>query len=188
MNDLHFVRRYQCLPIRCSGRLISLQNEYPIDTIKTNTQPSINAIKEISLEINTEKTKYILLSRHQNAGQHNDINLGKRYGAEHTRQRPVHTQENDTSAKYRWPRACERARNKWEKLHAGSSLGDSSTLKMEIIRSSETSVHTGSPRYHNPENGFLRSQRRENLKSYIRENIKIAAKGSRVITNWKSTS
>jgi hypothetical protein len=30
MNDLQFAGRYQCLPITCSGRLISLQNEHPI--------------------------------------------------------------------------------------------------------------------------------------------------------------
>jgi hypothetical protein len=30
MNDLQFAGTYQCLPIRCSGRLISLQNEHPI--------------------------------------------------------------------------------------------------------------------------------------------------------------
>jgi hypothetical protein len=27
MNDLQFAMRYQCLPIRCSGCLVSLQNE-----------------------------------------------------------------------------------------------------------------------------------------------------------------
>jgi hypothetical protein len=31
MNDLQFARRYQRPPIRRSGRLISLQNEHPID-------------------------------------------------------------------------------------------------------------------------------------------------------------
>jgi hypothetical protein len=41
-----------------------------------------------------------------------------------------------------------------------------STLMMEAIRSSETSVHTGSTRRHIPEDGFLHSHRRENLKSY----------------------
>jgi hypothetical protein len=30
MNDLQFAGRYQCLPIRCSERLTSLQNEHPI--------------------------------------------------------------------------------------------------------------------------------------------------------------
>jgi hypothetical protein len=33
-----------------------------IDTIKRNTQSLIEASKEIGLEVNTEKTKYILLS------------------------------------------------------------------------------------------------------------------------------
>jgi hypothetical protein len=39
--------------------------------------------------------------------------------------------------------------------HAGSSLVDFSTLMMETIRSSETSVHTRSTRCHNPEYGIL---------------------------------
>jgi hypothetical protein len=49
--------------------------------------------------------------------------------------------------------------------HAGSSLGDFSTLKAEEIRSSETSVHTRSIRRHIPEDSILHSHRRENLKS-----------------------
>jgi hypothetical protein len=36
--------------------------------------------------------------------------------------------------------------------NAGSSLADFSTLKMEAIRSSETSVHTRSTQFHIPEN------------------------------------
>jgi hypothetical protein len=40
--------------------------------------------------------------------------------------------------------------------HAGSSLADFSTLKMEAIRSSETSVHTRSTRRHIPEDDILR--------------------------------
>jgi hypothetical protein len=39
-----------------------------IDTIKKNTEIVINATKEVGLEINVEKTKYMLLSRHQNVG------------------------------------------------------------------------------------------------------------------------
>jgi hypothetical protein len=50
--------------------------------------------------------------------------------------------------------------------HAGSSLVDLSTLKMEGICSSETSVHTRSTRRHIPEDGILHSHRRENPKSY----------------------
>jgi hypothetical protein len=37
-----------------------------IDTIKRNTQTLIDASKEIGLEVNTEKTKYMLLYHHQN--------------------------------------------------------------------------------------------------------------------------
>jgi hypothetical protein len=51
--------------------------------------------------------------------------------------------------------------------HACSSLADFSTLKMEMIRPSEMSVHTRSTRRHIPEDGILHSHRRENLKSYI---------------------
>jgi hypothetical protein len=40
-----------------------------IDTIKRNTQTLIDSSKEIGLEVNRKKTKYMLLSRHQNAGQ-----------------------------------------------------------------------------------------------------------------------
>jgi hypothetical protein len=46
-----------------------------IDTIKRNTQTLIDASKEAGLEIYTEKTKYMLLSRHQNAGQNHDIKI-----------------------------------------------------------------------------------------------------------------
>jgi hypothetical protein len=39
-----------------------------IDTIKKNTGTLIDASSEVDLEIKVEKTKYMLLSRHQNAG------------------------------------------------------------------------------------------------------------------------
>jgi hypothetical protein len=42
-----------------------------IDTTKKNTA-LIDASKEVGLEVNTEKTKYMLLSRHQNAGKNHD--------------------------------------------------------------------------------------------------------------------
>jgi hypothetical protein len=44
-----------------------------IDTIKKNTESLIDASKEIGLEINVNKTIYMLLSRHQNIGQNRDI-------------------------------------------------------------------------------------------------------------------
>jgi hypothetical protein len=49
-----------------------------IDTLKKNTETSINASKEVGQEINVEKTKYMLLSRHRNAGQNLDIKIAYR--------------------------------------------------------------------------------------------------------------
>jgi hypothetical protein len=49
-----------------------------IDTVKKNTDILIDAIKEVGLEINVEKGKYMLLSRHQNVGQNRDINIANR--------------------------------------------------------------------------------------------------------------
>jgi hypothetical protein len=49
-----------------------------IDTIKRNTQKLIDASKEIGVEANTEKTKYILLSHHHNARQNHDIKIRNR--------------------------------------------------------------------------------------------------------------
>jgi hypothetical protein len=36
-------------------------------------------ILEVGLEVNTEKTKYMLLSRHQNVGQNYDIKRAYRF-------------------------------------------------------------------------------------------------------------
>jgi hypothetical protein len=49
-----------------------------IDTIKKNTETLINAVKEVGLEINVEKTKYMLQFHHQNAGQNRDIKIANR--------------------------------------------------------------------------------------------------------------
>jgi hypothetical protein len=43
-----------------------------LNTMK-NTKTLVDASKEVGLEINVEKTKYMSLSRHQNAGQNRDI-------------------------------------------------------------------------------------------------------------------
>jgi hypothetical protein len=49
--------------------------DHNIDTINKNTETLTNARKEIGLEVNTEKTKYMSLSRQQNAGQNYDIKV-----------------------------------------------------------------------------------------------------------------
>jgi hypothetical protein len=49
-----------------------------IDTTEKNTETLIDASREVGLEINVEKSKYMLLSRHQNAGQNRDIKIANR--------------------------------------------------------------------------------------------------------------
>jgi hypothetical protein len=50
-----------------------------INTLKKNIQTLIDSSKEVGLEINTKKTKCMLLSHQQNAVQHHDIKIGSRY-------------------------------------------------------------------------------------------------------------
>jgi hypothetical protein len=49
-----------------------------IYTIKENAQTLIDASKEAELNANTENSKYVLLSRHQNAGQKHDMKIAYR--------------------------------------------------------------------------------------------------------------
>jgi hypothetical protein len=49
-----------------------------IDTIKKNMETLIDARKEVGLEINLEKTKYMLLSHYQNVGQNRNIKVANR--------------------------------------------------------------------------------------------------------------
>jgi sorting nexin-29 len=49
-----------------------------IDTINKNTETLIDASKEVGLEVNIEKTKYMLASCDQNAGQNREIRIGNR--------------------------------------------------------------------------------------------------------------
>jgi hypothetical protein len=43
--------------------------------IGRNKEISVVASKEIGLEVNTEKTKYMVMSREQNAGQNHNIKM-----------------------------------------------------------------------------------------------------------------
>jgi hypothetical protein len=44
----------------------------------SNMETLVDASKEVGIEINVEKTKYMLLSRHQNVGQNRDIKIAYR--------------------------------------------------------------------------------------------------------------
>jgi hypothetical protein len=49
-----------------------------IDTIRKNTEALLNASKEVGLEVNPEKTKYMLMSRSQKIGQKHSIKIANR--------------------------------------------------------------------------------------------------------------
>jgi hypothetical protein len=49
-----------------------------IDIINKNTETRVDASKEVGLKANVEKTKYMLVSRDQNAGQNREIKTGNR--------------------------------------------------------------------------------------------------------------
>jgi hypothetical protein len=49
-----------------------------IDTINKNAETLIDASKEVGLEVNIEITKYVLVSRDQNAGQNGEIKIGNK--------------------------------------------------------------------------------------------------------------
>jgi hypothetical protein len=49
-----------------------------IDTTRKNKKALLGASKEVGLEVNPEKTKYMLVSRCQKAGQRQSIKIGNR--------------------------------------------------------------------------------------------------------------
>jgi hypothetical protein len=49
--------------------------EGSVHTVKKNTETLVAATKEIGLEVNAYKTKYMVMSRDQNAGRNNSIKI-----------------------------------------------------------------------------------------------------------------
>jgi hypothetical protein len=47
--------------------------------IKKNTEALVVANKKIGLEVNAEKSKYMVISRDQNAGQNHNIKIDNKY-------------------------------------------------------------------------------------------------------------
>jgi hypothetical protein len=46
-----------------------------INTIKENTETLLEASRDVSLEMNADKTKYMIMSHHQNLGQYQNIRI-----------------------------------------------------------------------------------------------------------------
>jgi hypothetical protein len=59
LNETHHLHAY--------GDDVNLLGDN-IDNMKKNSDILIDASEEVGLEINVDKTKYMLLSRHQNVG------------------------------------------------------------------------------------------------------------------------
>jgi hypothetical protein len=49
-----------------------------IDSVNKNTETLIDTSKDVGLEVNIEKTKDMLVSRYQNAGQNRDVKITNR--------------------------------------------------------------------------------------------------------------
>jgi len=49
-----------------------------ISTIKENAEALLSGSEEICIEINAEKTKYVVMSHEQNAGKNHNIKIGNK--------------------------------------------------------------------------------------------------------------
>jgi hypothetical protein len=62
-------------------QLVGIKKKYisiVIETIKKSTEASLDGSKEVGLDVNLEKTKYMLMSRSQKIGQKHSIKIANR--------------------------------------------------------------------------------------------------------------
>jgi hypothetical protein len=61
----------------CSDDINLLVND--INTMKENTETLLGSSRDVGPEINAEKTKYMIMSHHQNSGQNQNIRTANEY-------------------------------------------------------------------------------------------------------------
>jgi hypothetical protein len=71
--ELKLNRRHQLLVYADDVNLLGDNIDTRRTSIKKSTETLADASKEVGLEISVEKTKYMLLSRHQDVGQNRDM-------------------------------------------------------------------------------------------------------------------
>jgi hypothetical protein len=49
-----------------------------INTIKKNTEALLETSREVGLEVNTEKTKHVVVSHHQNIGRNHNLPIANK--------------------------------------------------------------------------------------------------------------
>jgi hypothetical protein len=71
-----------------------------VDNIKKNTEALLDASKGVGLEVNPEKTKYMLMSRSQNTGQKHSIKIANRTFEDVTKFKYLGTTLTDQNCMY----------------------------------------------------------------------------------------
>ena len=72
------------MKLRCKHQLLVYTDDVniwggSIHTVRKNTEAIVIASKEIGLDINAEKTMYMVMSPDQHAGQYHNVNTGNKF-------------------------------------------------------------------------------------------------------------